>query len=135
MSIRTGPLGNGRRWPGLMNPVFFYITWMSLTWGTHGTRMHYGKKASRRRQCPALDNVLQGNLGSCRPCGCYFDTRIMRRATKQKWFRNGLMTTTTSLRSWLDLLIPQISIQSSIYGMCWTNKSHPWRPRLTTYRT
>ncbi|KAK3523406.1 hypothetical protein QTP86_031805 [Hemibagrus guttatus] len=46
----------------------------SLTWGTHGTRMHYGKKVCRRRQCPALDNVLLGNLGSCRPCGCYWDT-------------------------------------------------------------
>ncbi|XP_067275610.1 sodium- and chloride-dependent GABA transporter 2-like isoform X1 [Pseudorasbora parva] len=33
--------------------------------------MHYGKKASWRRQCNALGNVL---LGSCHPCGCYFDT-------------------------------------------------------------
>ncbi|KAK3575380.1 hypothetical protein QTP86_025787, partial [Hemibagrus guttatus] len=47
---------------------------VSLTWGTHGARMHYGKKVSRRRQCPALGNVLLGNLGSCHPCGCYFDT-------------------------------------------------------------
>ncbi|KAK3520557.1 hypothetical protein QTP70_026490 [Hemibagrus guttatus] len=46
----------------------------SLTWGTHGTRMHYGKKVSQRRQCHALGNVLLGNLGSCHPCGCYFDT-------------------------------------------------------------
>ncbi|KAK3543439.1 hypothetical protein QTP70_020917, partial [Hemibagrus guttatus] len=43
----------------------------SLTWGVHGTRMHYGNKASWRRQC--LGNVLLGNLGSCHPCGCYFD--------------------------------------------------------------
>ncbi|KAK3509829.1 hypothetical protein QTP70_012764 [Hemibagrus guttatus] len=42
-------------------------------WGTHGTRMHYGKKASRWRQCHALGNVLLGNLGSCHPCGYYFD--------------------------------------------------------------
>ena len=41
----------------------------SLTWGTHGIRMHYGKKARRRRQCNALDNVLLGNLESCGPCG------------------------------------------------------------------
>ena len=27
MSIRTGPRSNGRRWPGLLNHVFFYITW------------------------------------------------------------------------------------------------------------
>jgi len=45
-----------------------------LSWGTHGTRMLYGKKASRRRQCDALGNVLLGNLGSCHSCGCYFDT-------------------------------------------------------------
>ena len=30
----------------------------SLIWGTHGTRMHYEKKASQRRQCDALGNVL-----------------------------------------------------------------------------
>ncbi len=29
MSIRTGPQSNGRRWPGLMNHVFFYIMWMA----------------------------------------------------------------------------------------------------------
>ena len=79
MSIRTGPQSNGRRWSGLMNHVFYYIRWMagcvclSLTLGTHGTRMHYGKKASWRRQCDAFGNVLLGNLGSCHPCGCYSD--------------------------------------------------------------
>ncbi|ROL43068.1 Rho guanine nucleotide exchange factor 2 [Anabarilius grahami] len=31
-------------WPGV-------CACASLTWGTHGTRMHYGKKASRRRNC------------------------------------------------------------------------------------
>ncbi len=46
----------------------------SLTWGTHGTKMQYSKKASLWRQCDALGNVLLGNLGSCHPCGCYFDT-------------------------------------------------------------
>ena len=46
----------------------------SLTWGKHGTRMHYEKKACQRRQCDALGNVLLGNLGCCHPCGCYFDT-------------------------------------------------------------
>ncbi|KAK3553071.1 hypothetical protein QTP86_031172 [Hemibagrus guttatus] len=29
---------------------------------------------SRRRQCHALGNVMLGNLGSCHPCGYYFDT-------------------------------------------------------------
>ena len=37
---------------------------------------------------------------------------------KEKLFRS----TTTSLRCWLRIQIPQISIQSSICGMCWTNK-------------
>ncbi|KAK3574005.1 hypothetical protein QTP86_034358, partial [Hemibagrus guttatus] len=46
----------------------------SLTGGTRGTRMHYGKKASQRRQCHALGNVLLGKIGFCHPCGCYFDT-------------------------------------------------------------
>ncbi|KAL0181699.1 hypothetical protein M9458_024105, partial [Cirrhinus mrigala] len=36
--------------------------------------MHYGKKASQRRQCDALGNIQLGILGSCHPCGCYFDT-------------------------------------------------------------
>ena len=53
-------------------------------------------------------------------------SRIMRCATKQKWFRNGLRRTTASLRCWLGLQIPQISIQSSICGMCWTNKFDPF---------
>lgn len=28
VSSRTGPWRNGRRWSGLMNPIFFHITWM-----------------------------------------------------------------------------------------------------------
>lgn len=45
MSIRTGSWSNGRGWPGLTNPVFFYITskpgmCVSLTWERGGTRMH-----------------------------------------------------------------------------------------------
>ena len=100
----------------------------SLTSGTHGTRMQCGKKASLQRQCDALGNVLPGNLGSCHPCGRYFDTyhlpallqtmytlswkwygcglfqwenAFLLSATKQKWFRNSLTSTTTSLRYWL----------------------------------
>lgn len=40
-----------------------------------------------------------------------------------------------SSRSCLGLQILQISIRLSINGMCWTSKSHPWRPQLKTYRT
>lgn len=33
-SIRIGPWINGKRWPDLMNLIFFYITWTNLrsTW-------------------------------------------------------------------------------------------------------
>ncbi len=58
--------------------------------------------------------------------------RIMHPATNKKWFSNGLRRTTMSLRCWLGL---QTSIQSSICGVCWTNKTNTWSPHLTTYRT
>ncbi len=126
VSIRAGPQSNGIRWPGLINHVFFYITWMAMCVSYLGKTWHQDalvKKASGQRQCDALGIVLLGNLGSCHPCGCFLMValasfrRIMRPATKQKWFRNGLRSTTTSLRCWLGLQIPQISIQSSICGM------------------
>ena len=41
-------------------------------------------------------------------------SRIMCHATKQKWFRNGLRSTTMRLRCWLGLQIPKISIQLSM---------------------
>lgn len=48
-------------------------------------------------------------------------SRIMLPAKKQTWFRNGLRSRTTSLRCWLGLQLPQISIQSSICRKCWTD--------------
>ena len=45
VSIRTGPRSNGRRWPGLINHIFFH--WERHLPGEHGTRMHYMKKTSR----------------------------------------------------------------------------------------
>lgn len=36
--------------------------------GRGGTRMHYGMKASWRRQCDALGQVLLGKLRSCYSC-------------------------------------------------------------------
>lgn len=44
-------------------------------------------------------------------------------------FGNSLMSTTKSLRG--CLWIPQILIQFSVSGMCWTNKSNPCRLCLT----
>ena len=128
VSIIFGPRSNGRRWPSHGWPC----ACASLTWGTHGTRMHYGKRAIRWRQCNDLGNVLLWNLGSCYPCGCYFDTyhllkHCCRSCTpfdgcglfqqdnaqchKPKWFRNSLRSTTMSLRCWLGLQISQISIE------------------------
>lgn len=79
----------------------------SLTWGTHGTRMHYGKKASKGRQCDALANVLLGptiHVDVVWTCTTYLNTftlswkqyslmaaasfsRIMLSATKQQWLQ------------------------------------------------
>ena len=89
-------------------------------------RMHYGKKASRRRWCDALGNVLLGNLGSCHPWGCYFDRYHLPKhcywpltsfhansihwwlwPLSKKLFRNGLRNKTTGLRCLLGLQFPR----------------------------
>ncbi len=46
-------------------------------------------------------------------------SRIMHPATLQKLFRNDLRNMIRSSRCCLGLPISQISIQLSIYGMCW----------------
>lgn len=52
MSIRTGPRSNGRPWPGLMNHIYFYITWMRFLPGEHiCTRMHYEGKMEETMWC------------------------------------------------------------------------------------
>ncbi|KAK3541172.1 hypothetical protein QTP86_016236, partial [Hemibagrus guttatus] len=59
--------------------------------------MHYEKKA---RQCLALGNVLLGNLGSCHPCGCYFDWRpgvFYTEAINQLDFKLSTMAKTKEL--------------------------------------
>lgn len=47
------------------------------------------------------------------------------------WLERG---TTTNLMCWLDLQIPQISVQSSNCGMCRRRESDPRRPDHTGYR-
>lgn len=42
----------------------------SLTCATPGITTDCSKKASQRRQCDALDNVMLGNFGCCHPCEC-----------------------------------------------------------------
>jgi len=51
------------------------------------------------------------------------------------FFRNGLRNWMKSSRCCPGIQTPQISIQLSIFGKCWTNKFDPWRLHLTTYRT
>lgn len=59
-----------------MKHIFFYIMWIT-GWVTYTgktcTTMYYGKKVSWQWCCDASRNVLLVNLGSCHPCGCYFD--------------------------------------------------------------
>lgn len=45
VSIGPGPWSNGKRCRGLMNHIFFLL-WVSVefTWGTPGTRIHYGEE-------------------------------------------------------------------------------------------
>lgn len=50
---------------------------------------------------------------------------------KHKWFRNVSRCTKTSFSS----KFPQISVQTSIFGMCRTNRSDPRRLLLVTHRS
>ncbi len=60
-----------------------------------------------------------------------FFSRVMHSATLQTFVLRNM----TSSGCCLGLQISQISIRLSIYGICWTNKSDPWRPHLTTCQT
>ena len=54
-----------RGWPCTCAPI---------TWGSDGTRMHWGKTTSWWRECDALGNVLLGNPGSGHSFERQFDT-------------------------------------------------------------
>ena len=75
-----------------------------LTWGTHGTGCTMGRRHAGGRQCDALGNVLLGLVLPYSLMAVASFSRITHHATKQKWFRNGLRSTTTTLRCWLGLL-------------------------------
>ena len=62
MSIGTGRWRNGRRWPGLMNHVFFYIMWMQVWVRVCRLPGKHMAPRSQQRQCGALGNVLLGML-------------------------------------------------------------------------
>lgn len=113
---------SARRWPRVMNHVsLFRSCWwpgVSITRGTPGTRMHY-RKASRHVMLWAmfcwktLGPAIHVNLTFTHPT-CLSIVPLMETVFpdgrglflqdnaschKAKWFRNGLWSTTTSLRS------------------------------------
>lgn len=58
--------------------LFFYVIWTdrqcaSLPWLRDGTKVHYWKNASQRRQCDALGNVVLAILESWQLHECNFD--------------------------------------------------------------
>ena len=116
-------------WPGVC---------VSLTWETHGTRKHYGKKASRQIWCFGQCS----DLGSCYPCGCYFDMYHL----PKHCCRLCTPFHVSNIPWWL---VPQ---SKSYEVLTWPpnfpdlypikhlwdvldKPSDPWRPDLATYRT
>lgn len=99
----------------------------SLTWGTQGTRMHYGKKTSQWRQCDAFGNVLLGNHHCC---GLHV-TLIC--TTYQKCYTISLndvkfqQAGSQKTKMVQEVMIPT---QVSICEICWTNESDLWMPHL-----
>lgn len=66
MHVGSKGWSNSRRLAGLMNHIFFPVTWLAgcilgCAWGTPGTRIHYEKKASRWRQYTATKTSCPGN--------------------------------------------------------------------------
>lgn len=124
MGIRKWPQMNGKHRPGLINQVAF--------WGKHGTRMH-GRKATSGKfdnhvnvtlTCTTNLTIVLNHVLSFMemvvPHGCGLLQQDNAPCYKAKlvlvWFEQH-----NELRCWLVLQIPEISIQSSIWGMCWTN--------------
>lgn len=119
--------------------IHIFFLCVLLTCGRDGTRIHYGKKASRWRLCDALDNVLpekpwllpfmwmllynfttflnitadQGHpfMAAVFPNKSSF-SMIIYHDTLQIFFRNGLMMVTYTM---------DLNFIRHICGMCWTN--------------
>lgn len=114
------------------------------TEGTHGsTRVHHGRKTTQWRRCDALGNVLLRNLadhlhpfvGAIFSVGWGLFQQEKAPTTKQQRLSNGLRRTTTRLRYWLGLQIPQDSIQTSeilsdLLRILWTAVTFPGRNDL-----
>lgn len=86
MSIRNGSQNNGRRWPVKMNHIFLYITRMtgSMRIAYLGNTCHQDSLTEEDKPEQTLWQVklnigqcsrfLLGNVESCHPCACYFET-------------------------------------------------------------
>ncbi len=117
---------------------FFYIAWMAgcvlLTWGI---RMHYGKKASRRRQW-RFGWCFAGKpwVLPC-PCGCYFD--MFHLPKMETVFPGGcglFQQDNGSGMAWgaqlgLGLQIPQNSNQSNRASVGCAEQTSSIQPQLT----
>lgn len=135
-----------------MNHFYFRIGACALlTRGRDGTGIYYVKRASRQRSCDALNICWMFCWETC-PCGCYLDTYHFGEYSCRpsmpihgmelpnisglfqqnnapcklhKFFRKFLKNMAKSSRRCSAFRIPW----SSIWVMCWTNKSKPWRVR------
>lgn len=115
--------------------TFHWPKWWGTSPPTKPIMGHYS--FHRQRQCDALSNFLLGILGSCRSCGCYFDTDCLPKHccngipwhssgpfqqdnashshhTFKIWF-NIVLKDTMSLRCWLGLQIPT----EHLWGRAW----------------
>lgn len=134
-SDKTGPWSSGKRFHGLMDHSYFLIWWMVgcialFVWGSDGSMKHDGTMG--RRQADRGKYTPSWQWSSLMAVASF---SMMYPDTLQILFGNCFRNMTKSLRCCLGFHIPQISIWRSISGMCWTNKSDPWMPHLSPYRT
>ena len=98
------------------------MLWAMFCWETLGPAIHVDVTLTRTTHLSIVADHVHPFMEMV---PWWSVSRILRCATKQIWLSNGLSSTTTTLRCWLVLQIPQISVQSNICGMCLT-KSNPW---------
>lgn len=96
-SPALGPLSK-RTWPGWSPHSFTPREWASackwFTWGTEGTRVHHGKKASKWLQSDAFNDILLTNMllmSVAAPSGVSVKTVLAAKTHKYVLFK-GLLT-------------------------------------------
>lgn len=69
-SVRTGPLSNGRRWPGWMNRVSFQVTWMAkcMCMAYLGKAWHQGALWEEAEAGWWFGDLFHGEKWSCYSC-------------------------------------------------------------------